>query len=288
MMKTRINFFQIAFIILCFCLAACVDGDKVNPELPGDQRSLNIFEDHLAMKHKSQPVAADRIEKTSGGDMVLSWIIEDQVVILRRALRAPIVSITTEKDGITGIYITEGGLNNSFVYEDDIIFKDVYEDNVMFSYVFEDHVILRSGSPEDLQLSWVTEDIIIFLEFVLEDHIMMKSALTANENTVQLQVSEPKSSVAALMEVSQEKDTLNYTLHLEGNKVAELPGTLQMAVNGTNPVTLILQQSESNQASYTAKTPIETLGKSHDATVQVDFKGHTLYSGYFTIREDIL
>lgn len=287
-MKTVINISRLSSVMLLFCLAACADGDKVNPELPDDQRSFYIFEDHLAMKHKSEPAAADRIEKTSNGDMVLSWIIEDQVVILRRVLREPVVSITTENNAITGIYLTEGGLKNSFVYEDDIIFRSIYEDNVMFRNVFEDHVILRSGKPEDLQLSWVTEDIIIFLEFVLEDHIMMKSVLTAHENTVQLQVSEPGASMTALMEVSHNEDALNYTLHLEGDEVSKLPETLQMTINGADRITLSLQQSEGNQASYTAKTPLGAMSKSNDATVQVDFEGHTLYSGYFTIREDIL
>ncbi len=287
-MTTVINLFRTPFVVLLFCLAACTDGNKVNPELPDDQRSFYVFEDHLAMKHKREPVAANRIEKTSKGDMVLSWIIEDDVVIQRRPLREPVVSITLEKNGITGIYITEGGLKTNFVYEDDIIFREVYEDNVMFRYVFEDHVILRSGSPEDLQLSWVTEDIIIFLEFVLEDHIMMRSALTAHENTVQLQVSEPEASMATLMEVSQEEGTLNYTLHLEGHKVAELPETLTMMISGANSTTLSRHQLKGNQASYTARIPRAALGKSQDATLQVDFEGHTIYSGYFTITEDIL
>lgn len=286
MMKTPINFLRIPCILLLLCLAACSNSEE--GESPNNEASGYIFEDHLAMKHKTEPVGPDRIEKTSTGSTVLSWIIEDDVIIQRRELREPVVSITSKDNEITGIYITEGGLRNSFVYEDNIIFREVYEDNVMFSYVFEDHVILRSDNLNDIQLGWVTEDIIIFLEFVLEDHIMMRSGLVQQKNTVQLQVFEPKSSTVAEMDVSHTEDTLDYTLYLQGSGVNNLPETLQMMVSKESAVTLQLSQSEDDRVSYKAKMPVSALGESSDATMHVEFEGHTIYSGYFTIREDIL
>ena len=158
-MKNKFNYsFALAFICTLL-VSACVD-ETINP-IPVSTPKMEIDKGLNTAMNKA--VEADRIKKYDNDRYLLSWIIEDDVIIFKEEFNKPVLSLQTRENRMEAILLTSGGLDYIVTHEDLLLKQQgehiiVIQDDVMLRIVIEDEVITKDIQPEKILAYIIMED----------------------------------------------------------------------------------------------------------------------------------